>query len=69
MHAAFMLNTGEAGVTGVGEQQLSVFTLHAGSVCSVDTGGVRRVSALSSVPLHGLCVCRQREGRWVGQRD
>lgn len=48
----------EAGETGVRAEQLSVCTLQAGSVCSVDTGGVRRVSALSSVPLHGYaCVC------------
>lgn len=73
-----MLEAGETGgETGVGAEQLSVCTLQAGSVCSVDTGGVRRVSALSSVHLHGYvcvyaCVCvrqREREGRWVGQTD
>lgn len=60
MKATFVLEAVEAveaGETGVRAEQLSVCTLQAGSVCSVDTGGVRRVSALSSVPLHGYaCV-------------
>lgn len=68
-----MFSALEAGVTGVGAQQLSVCTLQAGSVCSVDTGEVRRVSALSSVPLPWLCTCMYVcvcliEGRRVGQR-
>lgn len=69
----FVFSALEAGVTGVGAQQLSVCTLQAGSVCSVDTGEVRRVSALSSVPLPWLCTCMYVcvcliEGRRVGQR-
>lgn len=70
-----MFDIGEAGETGVGAQQLPVCTLQAGSVCSVDAGGVSRVSALSSVPFHGYvcaCVCVSAgwsEVRWVGQRD
>lgn len=58
MKTAFALEAGKAGETGVGAEQLSVCTLQAGSVCSVDTEGVRRVSALSSVLLHAYeCVC------------
>lgn len=56
----------KAGETGVRAQQLSVCTLQAGSVCSVDAEGVRRVSALSSVPFHGyVCLLEgERAGGW-----
>lgn len=72
MKAAFVFEAGEAGGTGVRAEQLSVCTLEARSVCSVDTGGVRRVSALSSVLLYGyvfVCECvstrgRERAGGW-----
>lgn len=56
MKAVSVFTPGKAGETGAGAEQLSVCTLQAGSVCSVDTERVRRVSALSSVPLHG-CEC------------
>lgn len=65
-----MFEAGEAGETGAGAEQLSVCTLQAGSVCSVETEEGRRVSALSSVPLHAaLCVCVcvrecRRAGGW-----